>query len=118
MGYKIKRFAQTEDNEGQQESNPIQQVPQLTSKDLQIERMRLQREMMRNNRLRQEIAAKERQDAIRNQMRAQKYAEEEKNNDEKNAINAQKAVRGTQENQPNTGVYKKATIAKPPVPMK
>jgi hypothetical protein len=115
MGYKIKRFS----NEGT-ESNPVQVPPpqQLTSRDLQIEQMRMQRELMRNHRLQQEIAAKERQDAIKNQMRAQKNAADEKDDDEKNTLRAQKAVQGSQENQPNTGVYKKATIAKPPISMK
>jgi hypothetical protein len=107
-----KRFS---DNE--EEQNPIQQ-PQISSKDLQIENMRMKREIMRNQRLQQELAAKERQDAIRNMMRAQKNAAEEKDSDEKNALRAQKAVQGSQDNQPNTGVYKKATIAKAPVPMK
>ena len=113
MGYRVKRFSTM----NEEEQNP-QQAPQVTSQDLQIEQMRLRREMMKNHRLQQEIAAKERQDAIRNQMRAQKNAAEEKDNDEKKTLKAQKATRDAQENQPNTGVYKKATIAKPPVSMK
>jgi uncharacterized protein YdaU (DUF1376 family) len=80
--------------------------------------MRMRRELMRNQRLQQEIRAKERQDAIKNQMAAQKNAAEEKDHDEKNTLRAQKAVQGSPENQPNTGVYKKATIAKAPVSMK
>lgn len=107
-----KHFSQEEEQQ-----NPIQQ-PQLTSKDMQIERMRLQREIMRTDRMRQELAAKERQDAVKNQMQAQKMAEEEKTNDEKNTLRAQKAVQNSKDNQPNTGVYKKATIAKTPVSMK
>ncbi len=114
MGYKIKRFATPQEEEMQ---NPIP-APQATSRDLQIENMRLQRELMRNNRIRQELAAKERQDAINNMMKAQRQAAEEKDDDEKNTLRAQKATKDSVENQPNTGVYKKATIAKPPVPMK
>lgn len=107
-----KRFSQEEEQQ-----NPIQQ-PQITSKELQIERMRLQREIMKTDRMRQEIAAKERQDAIKNQMKAQKMAADEQNDDEKNALRAQNAVRNSDNNQPNTGVYKRATTAKAPVPMK
>lgn len=105
-------------SENEEENNPMQQPPQLTSQELQIENMRMRRELMRNQRLQQEIRAKERQDAIKNQMAAQKNAAEEKDSDEKNALKAQKAVQGSPENQPNTGVYKKATIAKAPVSMK
>lgn len=112
MGYKIRRFSQEEENQ-----NPVQQ-PQLTSKDMQIERLRLQREILRTDRMKQELAAKERQDAIKNQMQAQKMAEDVKDDDEKNALRAQKAVQNSKDNQPNTGVYKKATIAKTPVSMK
>lgn len=110
-------FANKRFSDNEEEQNPIQQ-PQISSKDLQIENMRMRREIMRNQRLQQELAAKERQDAIRNMMRAQKNAAEEKDSDEKNALRAQKAVQGSQDNQPNTGVYKKATVAKAPVPMK
>lgn len=108
-----KRFSDNEEDQ-----NPMQQPPQLTSQELQIENMRMRRELMRNQRLQQEIRAKERQDAIKNQMAAQKNAAEEKDSDEKNTLRAQKAVQGSQDNRPNTGVYKKATIAKAPVSMK
>ena len=107
-----KRFSQEEENQ-----NPVQQ-PQLTSKDMQIERLRLQREILRTDRMKQELAAKERQDAIKNQMQAQKMAEDVKDDDEKNALRAQKAVQNSNDYQPKTGVYKKATIAKPPISMK
>lgn len=111
MTYKIKRFNSPSENPMQQEEQ------QITSRDLQIENMKMQRAMMQNFRAQQKLQADERAARIRQQMQSQRMLQKENELDDKQAQQGTKASQNSKPD-PNTGVYKKATIAKAPISMK
>lgn len=92
---------------------------QLTSKDLTIENMKMQRQLMLNQRMRQKLQAQERADRIRQISRAQK---DEDNRDEQDMRNQIKIKKIEQDNSAseakNIGLYKTRSKITPPVPMK
>ena len=99
-------------------SQPQQENP-LTSKELMIEQMRQQRQLMQTQRLRQKIQAQEARDRMRALQTAQRMDKEEKAEDAKNNIKVKKL-----ENQDNSAVAKNVPLYKTrsklvaPVPMK
>ena len=81
-----KKFAVT-DPEDEQEALNQQMV---TSRDLQIEQMKQQRQVLQTQRLREKIAAQERRDSMKNLQEAQKQAAKENQEDTKNQIKTAK----------------------------
>ena len=117
--YKLKRFASIQENNdlnayGQQREDNLQknlQQSQISSRDLQIENMKMQR-------ARQRLQAEERQQVLKSQTQAQKLEQQKDEQEQKQMIQA-KRVRDSKENPALTwGMVKKNTTAKPPIPMK
>jgi coproporphyrinogen III oxidase-like Fe-S oxidoreductase len=105
-------------------NNPLQPTPQqeenpLTSKEMMIEQMRQQRQLMQTQRLRQRLQAQETRDKLRAIRAAQKMEKEEKSEDDKNNIKIKRL-----ENQDNSSMAKNVSLYKTksklvaPVPMK
>lgn len=124
--YKLKRFASIQENNdlnayGQQREDNLQknlQQSQISSRDLQIENMKMQRSLMENQRSRQRLQAEERQQVLKSQTQAQKLEQQKDEQEQKQMIQA-KRVRDSKENPALTwGMVKKNTTAKPPIPMK
>lgn len=92
---------------------------QLTSKDLAIENMRMQRQIMINQRMRQKLQAQEHADRLRQISRAQRDEDERDQEDAKNQIKIKKIEQeNTSSEARNVGLYKTKSKPTPPVPMK
>ena len=109
---KIKSFASQDPSVSQDPNN------QLTSKDLAIENMRMQRQLMMNQRMRQKLQAQERADQLRQITKMQKSEEEKDSQDTKNQIKIKKIEQDRNDEAKNVGLYKTRSKPIPPVPMK
>lgn len=125
--YKLKRFASIQENNdlnayGQQREDNLQknlQQSQISSRDLQIENMKMQRALMENQRARQRLQAEERQQVLKSQNSSSKNQKQQKDEQEQKQMIQAKRVRDSKENPALTwGMVKKNTTAKPPIPMK
>ena len=108
-----KKFAVTDPKDEQEALN--QQM--ITSRDLQIEQMKQQRQVLQTQRLREKIAAQERRDSMRNLQEAQKQAAKENESESKNQIKTAK-IQDQREEARNVGLYKTRSEPVQPVPMK
>lgn len=94
-----------------QNIQPQAQQPQgeqlLTSKELLLEQMKQQRQLMQTQRLRQKIQAQEARDRFKALQNAQKADREEKMDDAKNVIKAKQL-----ENQSNSAEAKNVSLYK------
>lgn len=92
---------------------------QLNSKDLAIENMRMQRQIMLNQRMRQKLQAQEHADRIRQISRAQRDEDQRDQADMKNQIKIKKIEQDNSASEAkNVGLYKTKSKVTPPVPMK
>ena len=89
----------------------------VTSRDLQLEQMRMQRQLLQTQRLREKIAAQERRDAMKNLQRSQKEDAEEKSSQAKNQINVKK-LENDDLGAKNVNLFKTRSKVVAPVPMK
>ena len=87
----------------------------ITSKDLQIEHARLQRELIRTQRMRQKLQAEERESMLNRSVRLQNMKQREDMEDTKAKINI-KRLEGNNSFSPS--MYKSKPHPVPPVPMK
>ena len=120
---RTKSYADSLPLQDNQNIQPQEQQPQgeqlLTSKELLLEQMKQQRQLMQTQRLRQKIQAQEARDRFRALQNAQKADREEKMDDAKNVIKAKQL-----ENQSNSAEAKNVSLYKTrskvvaPVPMK
>ena len=108
---KTKSFADPNSSVSQDPNN------QLTSKDLAIENMKMQRQLMLNQRMRQQLQAKERADQVRQISKMQKNEEARDEQETKNQIKVKKIEQDRDEAK-NVGLYKTKSKPVPPVPMK
>ena len=116
MRIRRKMFAsvpQPQNNKGQEVVGGNQQ---LSSKDLQLEQMRLQRQLMQNERMKQKLQAEERRDEARRLMQQQKLEQQREVEDNKQRIRTKKMESG--ENNVNVSLYKTKPHPTAPVPMK
>ena len=111
-----KFFADEQQQAAQNLQDNINQQ-QITSRDLQIEQMKQQRQLLHTMRLREKIQAQERRDAMVNARLAQKQSAQEKDDDIKNQIRITKN-QAQDEGAKNVGLYKTRSKAVQPVPMK
>lgn len=89
----------------------------ITSRDLQIEQMKQQRQILQTQRLREKIQAQERRDAMRNLQEAQKQAAKENESEAKNQIKIQR-MQNEEDHAENVSLYKSRAKSTQPVPMK
>lgn len=106
---RLKKFAETD------QENLNQQM--ITSRDLQIEQMKQQRQVLQTQRLREKIAAQERRDSLRNLSDAQKREAKENQEETKNQIKTAK-IQDQREEARNVNLYKTRSKPVQPVPMK
>lgn len=106
---KIKRKLYTKFQGNQEE------VPQITSKDLQLEQGRLQRELMKTQRLRQKMQQEERQNDAKRLMQLQKMEQKKDMEEDKARIRIKKMEDDKEE---KTSLYKSKPHLVAPVPMK
>ena len=83
--YKVKRFNQPAINNGDGGDQP-------TAKELQMEQMKLQRQLIINQRARDKARQQERESKIRMQLQAQKIEQRKDNENDKKIIQSQKKV--------------------------
>ena len=92
---------------------------QLTSKDLAIENMRMQRQLMLNQRMRQKLQAQERADQLKQISRAQRDEDASDEQDTKNQIKIKKIEQENSASEAkNVPLYKTRSKPVQPVPMK
>ena len=104
---------QPQDNKGQE---VVRGNQQLSSKDLQLEQMRLQRQLMQNERLKQKLQAEERRDKARRLMQQQRLEQRKDMEENKERLNVRKME--NDRNNPNVSLYKTKPHPTDPVPMK
>ena len=92
---------------------------QLTSKDLAIENMRMQRQLMMNQRMRQKLQAQERADQLKAVTKAQVAEDKKDEQDMKNQIKVKKIEQDNSVNEAkNVHLYKTRSKMPAPVSMK
>ena len=123
--YRIKRFAQVDSDDlnvyGQRRVDQLENnilEAQKTSKDLQIEQMKMQRAMMANQRSRQKLQEQERQDRLKQQLQTQKLDQKKDEQSQKSQVQTKKLQSNDDSATRNWNLVKKNTTAKPPIPMK
>ena len=102
-----------------------QQVPQqgndnsqeLTSKDLQLEQMRMQKQILQIQHQKEQMKIKEDMARRRNLTQLNKMESEEKQTQQKNQIKTRK-IEANNDRADNTGLYKTKSKPVQPVPMK
>lgn len=111
-----KLFASTPqpENKGQQPAQGF--GDQMSSRDLQLEQMKLQRQLMQTERMKQKMQAEERRDEARRLMQQQKLEQQKEVEDNKQRIRIKKMESG--ENNVNVSLYKTKPHPTAPVPMK
>ncbi len=95
-----------------------QQTKEVTSRDLQIEQMKQQRQLLQTQRMREKLQAQERRDVLRHIRHANKDAAEEKADQVKTPTRLTQEQNDQNEGARNVGLYKTRAKAVPPVPMK
>lgn len=117
--YRVRRFsAQDQSSMYGQQNNDEENL--MTSKDYQIENMKLQREIMRNQRQQQRLQEEERQQKLRVQQSLQRQENQKNQEDSKNQVRVKESQDRSSQNPgaQHPGLYKKSTTAVKPVSMK
>lgn len=112
--YRIRRFSAQDPSMYGQEGNE----ELLTSKDYQIENMKLQREILRNQRQRQKLQEEERRQQLQQQRDLQRQEAAKNMEDSKNQIRVKESQNDQNPGAQHPGLYKKSTSAVKPIPMK
>ena len=112
--YRIRRFSAQDPSMYGQEGNE----ELLTSKDYQIENMKLQREILRNQRQRQKLQEEERRQQLQQQRDLQRQEAAKNREDSKNQIRVKESQDDQNPGAQHPGLYKKSTSAVKPIPMK
>ena len=98
-------------------SSPDPQTQEVTSRDLQIEQMKMQRQILQTQRLREKLAAQERRDFMKSLEKSQRNEIEQKNDQTKNQISLKK-IDTQDDSAKNVSLYKTRSKVVTPVPMK
>lgn len=109
MRIRRKLFASTPQQQGQEQS--------ITSKDLQIEQGRLQRELLKTQRMKQKMQAEERDARIKRTLQLQKMEQRKDIEEDKARIRVKNLEDSGNENKA-LGLYKSKPHSVAPVPMK
>ena len=89
---------------------------QMTSRDMQLEQMKLQRQLMQTNRLRQKLEAQERRDESRRIMQLQKMEHLKDIEEDRQRVRVKKL--DDKDDNVNTSLYKSKSHPVAPVSMK
>lgn len=118
--YRVRRFSAQDQSSMYGQQNNVDDSNVLTSKDLQLENMKLQREIMRNQRQQQRLEAEERQQRLKSQQSTQRQESKKDIEDSKNQVRVKESQDRSNENPgaQHPGLYKKSTTAVKPIPMK
>lgn len=121
---KLKTFASVENQSPPQKAAEQAmaqgQQEMISPKDLTIENMKLQRQIMMNQRIRQRLEAQERNNKIKTIAKIQQAEQKKDEVEKKNMINAQKLSEERQINpaERHWGIVKNSSKPTPPIPMK
>ena len=96
-------------------SNP-QEQPQMTSKDIQLEEGRLQRQLLMTQRMRQKIQADEKKSQMNRIIQQQRMEQRKDLEEDKQRVRIKKMEQAN--NDANTSLYKTKSRPVPPVAMK
>ena len=114
--YRIRRFSAQDPSMYGQEGN---EGEILTSKDYQLENMKLQREIMRNQRQEQRLREEERRQLLQTQKENQRQEMKATQEEDKNQLRLKESQNRSENNgAQHIGLYKKSTTAVKPVSMK
>ena len=108
---RIKRKLFASQNTTQPEDNS-----QLTSRDIQLEQMKLQRQLMQTQRMKQKIQAEERNERAKRIMQQQKLEQQKEREEDRQMLRVKSME--NKENNPNTSLYKTKSHPVTPVSMK
>ncbi|MBP3732538.1 MAG: hypothetical protein J6I84_04755 [Bacilli bacterium] len=95
-----------------------EQSQEVTSRDLLVEQMKQQRQLLQTQRLREKLQAQERRDMMKNLREAQKDSDEDKNDQMKNQVKINKIQAEQNDGAKNVSLYKTRAKTVPPVSMK
>lgn len=111
MIIKRKLFASQQNPQPQE----VEQDSKMSSRDIQLEQMKLQRQLMQTQRMKQRMQAEERRDEAKRLMQQQKLEQQRDREEQKQRISIKR-----QENNDNvnTSLYKSKSHPVAPVPMK
>lgn len=96
-------------------SNP-QEQPQMTSKDIQVEQMKLQRQLLTTQRMEQKLKAEERRSEMNRIIQQQRMEQRKDLEEDKQRVRIKKMEQAN--NDTNTSLYKTKSRPVPPVAMK
>lgn len=96
-------------------SNP-QEQPQMTSKDIQVEQMKLQRQLLTTQRMEQKLKAEERRSEMNRIIQQQRMEKNKDLEEDKQRVRIKKMEQVN--NDANTSLYKTKSRPVPPVAMK
>ena len=96
-------------------SNP-QEQPQMTSKDIQVEQMKLQRQLLTTQRMEQKLKAEERRSEMNRIIQQQRMEQRKDLEEDKQRVRIKKMEQVN--NDANTSLYKTKSRPVPPVAMK
>ena len=113
--YRIRRFSAQDPSMYGQEGN---EGEILTSKDYQLENMKLQREILRNQRQRQKLLEEERRQQLQAQRDLQRQEASKDKEESKNQVRLKESQNDQNPGAQHPGLYKKSTSAVKPIPMK
>lgn len=108
-----KLFASSQSSQG---NSPDQPNEQLTSKELQLEQGRLQRQLLQTQRMKQKMQAEERKDQMNRILQLQKMEQRKDVEEDKQRVRTKKLEDSTKSE--NTTLYKSKPKTVAPVPMK
>ena len=117
--YRVRRFSVQDDPSMYgQEGGSEESI--MTSKDYQIENMKLQREILRNQRQRQKLQEEERRQQLQDQRLLQRQEAKKTQEDDKNLVRVKESQDRNNKNPgaQHPGLYKKSTTAVKPISMK
>ena len=101
------------------QAQPDKDNNQLTSKDLQIEQMRMQRQLLQTQRMKQRLQADERRERLRQISKLQREEAKKEETETKNQIKVKKIEMDNRADEAkNVGLYKRPTKMPEPVSMK
>ena len=98
-----------------QKSSKVQDET-LTSKDMQLEHLKLQRQLMQTQRMRQKLEAQERRDETKRLMQLQKMEQQRDLEEDKQRVRVKKIEKDSEKS--NTSLYKSKSHPVAPVSMK
>ena len=97
-------------------SNALQEQEAITSRELQIEQLRMQREIMETQKMKEKLKAEEAQNRLRQQTMLQKMEQKKDQEESKNQIKVKK-LEVDNSSPENVSLYKTRSRVITPIPM-